>query len=162
MVLRAAFRRGLVFPVQDKTTTMRQVRFMERFVPMSCSAAGYRVLLRGGIEIPREEYGHLYSTEECVSCCYRYRNYGFNRPTYLGVPLLDESGRPYVLSWNGFCVWSCAPKKVYRVYHVEGETLYLKSGSSFYKSHRHRPPVLDRTGVSRRISQLLGEAVIFK
>ena len=129
---------------------MEEYRFMERFVPMLCSGGVYRVLLRGGVEIPVYAYRMLYSTASCVSCCYRYRNYSYNRPTYLGTPRVDSRGRSYVECWGGFCVWSSAPKKVYRVYHVEGDTLYLKSGLTFYKSHRHRPPVPDRAGVARR------------
>lgn len=133
------------------------IRFMEQFVPMAYDAGCYEVLLRGGLRIPAEDYGHLCSTPDYVACFYQYRNYRFNRPTFFGTPLIDADGRPYILAWRGFCVWAFDPKRVYRVYHVEGESVFLKQGSIFYKSLGRRPPVPDRAGLARRTRLALGE-----
>ena len=46
------------------------------------------------------------------------------------------------------------PKKVFRIYDVDGETMYLKYGAAYYKSVRRRFPVPDRRGLARRTGQL--------
>lgn len=119
--------------------------FMERFVPMAYADGCYTVRLRGGISIPAEDYRlHLHSTDGYVACYYRYRNYTFNRPTYFGTPLQDAEGRPYILSWRGFCVWATDARRVYRVYAVDGDTVFLKYGARYYRSWRGHAPVGDR------------------
>lgn len=128
------------------------MNFMERFVPMAYADGHYEVRLRGGICIPRDDYEYsLRSTEAYVACFYPYRNYTFNRPTFFGIPERDADGREYILSWTGFFVWAEEPKKLYRVYHVSGDTVYLKYGSRYYRSVRGRMPVPDRRGATRQM-----------
>lgn len=87
-------------------------------------------------------------------CCYRPRDYAFNRPTCFGVPRRDELGRDYVPVWVGFRVWAEAPLWLFRIYDVEGDTLYLKYGHACYKSTRLHYPVRDCQGVARRLRLL--------
>ena len=130
-------------------------RFMEGFVPMSRRAEGYEVLLRGGVCVPASCYAsHLRSTPDYVLCCYPVCDYAYNRPTGFGREERDSRGRPYMRSWGGFCVWASDPLKAYRVYGVDGDMLYLKYGSDYYKSTGMRPPVPDRAGVRRKLGLL--------
>lgn len=126
----------------------------ENFVPMVHRDGYYEVLLRGGIRVPEEHYADLCVTEEYVLCCYRTRCYELNLPTTFFTPARDTDGRPYRMGWTGFCVWAEEPKKVFRIYDVDGETLYLKYGAAYYKSVRRRFPVPDRRGLARRTGQL--------
>lgn len=130
-------------------------RFKEGFVPMSRRAEGYEVLLRGGVCVPASCYAsHLRSTPDYVLCCYPMRDYAYNRPTCFDREERDSRGRPYMRSWGGFCVWASDPLKAYRVYGVDGDTLYLKYGPGYYKSTGMRPPVPDRVGVRRKLGLL--------
>lgn len=115
--------------------------FVEGFVPMRYSNGYYEVRLRGGVRVPRSAYARLCRTDRYVACWYRYRDYDFNRPTCFIVPERDSDGREYILSWGGFCVWADDPERVYRVYGCEGNTLYLRYGSGYYRSCGFRPPV---------------------
>lgn len=97
-------------------------------MPMVHRDGYYEVLLRGGVRVPEEHYADLCVTEEYVLCCYRTRCYELNLPTTFFTPARDTDGRPYRMGWTGFCVWAEEPKKVFRIYDVDGETLYLKYG----------------------------------
>lgn len=121
---------------------------------MTCHGDSYEVLLRGGVCIPAEEFPRMQVTASYVLCCYRSHDYVFNRPTHFAVPEHDAQGQEYVSRWAGFCVWAEAPLKLFRIYDVEGDTLYLKYGHAYYKSTRLRYPVCDRRGVSRRLRLL--------
>ena len=124
---------------------------MQGFVPMLCHGDSYEVLLRGGVRVPAEEFRRMRVTAAYVLCCYRLRDYAFNRPTCFDVLQRDGQGREYVSVWTGFCVWAETPLRLFRIYDVEGETLYLKYGHAYYKSTRLHYPVRDRQGVARRL-----------
>lgn len=137
--------------VLRETDIVEGSRFVQGFVPMAYRGGSYEVLLRGSVRVPEEAFRGMRVTAEYVLCCYRSRDYAFNRPTAFSVPATDGQGREYVSGWAGFCVWAEAPLRLFRIYDAEGDTLYLKYGHAYYKSTRMRFPVGDRKGVSRRL-----------